>query len=392
MNLPLFAAETPASSGTMFFDSRVCSNPWQVIGVVLLLFSVSLLVSTLMTPFCKRLAAKIGLMDVPNSEGHKLHRKATPLLGGLAILCGWLAPIIAGVIWISCSQSALPDFVGGLQNVRSELIVICLCAVSSVLLGAIDDKYALKAWKKFLVQFLIVLVAVLFGGIRISVFIPSLWITVPITVFWFLFIMNGINFFDNMDGLAAGTAAIAFLFFAAASCVQGQFFICAISLCAAGAAVGFWFFNAAPASIFMGDAGSHLLGFLIAVISAKATYYNPQIASTRFSVLIPLFILAVPVFDTIAVVLIRLYHHKPVYIGDHNHISHRFVRMGLTRPEAVRLIHLLCVVAGLGALPLLWGDFMTCCVLLLQGIVLLLLLTLLQFNSNRNNPTGESPK
>ena len=145
----------------------------------------------------------------------------------------------------------------------------------------------------------------------------------------------------------------------------------------------------------MGDAGSHLIGFLLAVVSARVTYYNPEVASAKFSVLIPLFILAVPVFDAFAVVLIRLHDHKPFYVGDHNHISHRFVRMGLSRPQAVRIIHLLSIVAGLGAIPLLWGDVRTCFLLLAQGIVILLLLTLLQFqtipkqNDNQERPHHE---
>ena len=198
-----------------------------------------------------------------------------------------------------------------------------------------------------------------------------------------------------MDGLSVGTAAIAFVFFTAAAWCGGQFFVAALAACSAGACCGFWLFNRAPASIFMGDAGSHLVGFLLAVVSARVTYYNPEIAAAKYSVLIPLFILAVPIFDAFAVVLIRLHNHKPFYIGDHNHISHRFVRMGLTRPQAVRIIHLLSIVAGLGAIPLLWGDARTCFVLLAQGVVILLILTLLQFqtipkpNDNQETPHHE---
>ena len=142
----------------------------------------------------------------------------------------------------------------------------------------------------------------------------------------------------------------------------------------------------------MGDAGSHLVGFLLAVVSARVTYYNPEVAAGKYSVLIPFFILAAPIFDAFAVVLIRLHNHKPFYIGDHNHISHRFVRMGLTRPQAVRIIHLLSIVAGLGAIPLLWGDARTCFVLLAQGVVILLILTLLQFQTiQKQNDNQEKP-
>ena len=124
---------------------------------------------------------------------------------------------------------------------------------------------------------------------------------------------------------------------------------------------------------------------LLAVISARVTYFNPEISASRLSVLIPVFILAVPIFDTFAVVVIRLLNHKPIYVGDHNHISHRFHHMGMTRKRAVLLVHLLCLIAGLGALPLLWGDERVCFILLAQGAAILLLLTSLQYSGNLNN-------
>jgi UDP-GlcNAc:undecaprenyl-phosphate GlcNAc-1-phosphate transferase len=273
------------------------------------------------------------------------------------------------------------ELTGGFRNISTELVMICVCAVAAVVLGVIDDKHAMRASFKFAGQFLIAFAMVFFGGLHITLFIPSPFLTVPISVFWIVFIMNAMNFFDNMDGLSVGTAAIAFLFFTVAAWSGGQFFVAALSACSAGACCGFWLFNKAPASIFMGDAGSHLVGFLLAVVSARVTYYNPGVAAGRYAVLIPFFILAVPIFDAFAVVLIRLHNHKPFYVGDHNHISHRFVRMGLTRPQAVRIIHLLSIVAGLGAIPLLWGDARTCFLLLAQGVVILLILTLLQFQT-----------
>ena len=359
-------------------------------------FAASFLISLPVVPLCRILARRTGIMDVPKSEGHKLHGKATPLLGGVAILIAWLVPILAGSLALIVAPhiSDFPlkqatkeptifpeELIGGFRNISSELGMICVCAVAAVVLGVIDDKHAMRASFKFAGQFAIAFAMVFFGGLHITLFIPTPFLTVPISVFWIVFIMNAMNFFDNMDGLSVGTAAIAFLFFTVAAWSGGQFFVAALSACSAGACCGFWLFNKAPASIFMGDAGSHLVGFLLAVVSARVTYYNPEVAAAKYSVLIPFFILAVPIFDAFAVVLIRLHNHKPFYIGDHNHISHRFVRMGLTRPQAVRIIHLLSIVAGLGAIPLLWGDARTCFVLLAQGAVILLILTLLQFQT-----------
>ena len=359
-------------------------------------FAASFLIALPVVPLCRILARRTGIMDVPKSEGHKLHGKATPLLGGVAILVSWLIPVAAGVLALLIAPGRFPEEIaGGFRNISGELAAICGCAVAAVVLGVIDDKHAMRASFKFAGQFLIAFVMVFFGGLSITAFLNSPFLTVPISVFWIVFIMNAMNFFDNMDGLSVGTAAIAFLFFTAAAWSGGQFFVAALSACSAGACCGFWIFNKAPASIFMGDAGSHLVGFLLAVVSARVTYYVPGTASApaaKFSILIPFFVLAVPIFDAFAVVFIRIHNRKPFYIGDHNHISHRFVRMGLSRPQAVRIIHLLSVVAGLGAIPLLWGDARTCFLLLVQGLVILLILTLLQFQTISNhNDNQEKP-
>ena len=135
----------------------------------------------------------------------------------------------------------------------------------------------------------------------------------------------------------------------------------------------------------MGDGGSHFLGYMLAVISAKVTYFNPLVSESRLSILIPLFILAVPIFDTLAVIVIRLLNHKPIYVGDHNHISHRFLHMGMSRKRAVLLVHLLCLIAGLGAMPLLWGDERSCLILIAQGVTILLMLTLIQYSGTIQN-------
>ncbi len=343
-------------------------------------FLAAFVLALITTPLCMKLAYRTGYLDIPSSEGHKLHARTTPLLGGLAMCSAWGLTILAGIaaafFW---KPEVMQEHLSGFRSSMTEMIAILLGACASMILGLIDDKRPLKASRKFLGQFIIASLIVISGGIRITVFIDNVFVSCAITVFWFLFLFNAFNFFDNMDGLAVGTGAIAFLFFMTASIVNGQHFVAALSAVSAAAACGFWVYNASPAKIYMGDAGSHFLAFLLAVISSKVTYFNPDIASTRFAVLIPLFVLAVPVFDTFAVVVIRLKNHKPVYVGDHNHISHRFLHMGMSRKRAVQLVHLLVLTGALGALPILWGDIRTCLVLVIQGIVILLLLSLMQY-------------
>ena len=128
----------------------------------------------------------------------------------------------------------------------------------------------------------------------------------------------------------------------------------------------------------MGDSGSHFIGFLAAVIAAKVTCFDAGYSLSRFPVLIPALILALPLFDTLMVVIIRTANKKPFWIGDHNHISHRFVRMGLSRPQAVLTVHLTAFAIALTTLPIYWGDFKTAAILVVQVLMILAIITVLQ--------------
>ena len=336
------------------------------------------------TPLFQKIAEKTDFMDRPKQEDHKKHSKATPLLGGGAMFSAWIIAIIAGYIAI-CSFNTvsfsrdLGNNISGVNYVSGRVFFICLGAFLATLLGLLDDKLALKAGQKFLGQFIIAAIAVSFGDIKISVFFNNPVIIWCISVFWIMLLINAINFFDNMDGLAVGTVTIAMGLFTAVAAMNGQFFIAIFGALTCGVCVGFWFFNHSPATIFMGDSGSHLLGYLLAVMSASVTYFSRDYSLTRFPILIPLFILAIPLFDAFSVVLIRLYHHKPIYIGDHNHLSHRFVKMGMSRKRAVQMVHLMTLIIGLSVLPLLWGDHKTAIVVFVQAMLMLLFISLIQY-------------
>ena len=363
------------------------------------IFIMALGLSLVLTPACLKLAQRLGFLDVPKCEGHKLHAKSTPLLGGVAMYTAWVLTILAALAAVTfiLPDQIMRDILEGVAGIRlvlREFIVIVLCALAALVMGTWDDKHPLKAHHKLYGQIAIAVATATLGGVRITLFLDIPFLSWALTVFWIVFIFNAINFFDNMDGLAVGTAAIAFVFFTTAAIVNEQYFVACLGACSAGAAIGFWFFNHSPASIFMGDGGSHFLGYMLAVVSAKVTYFNPMISESRLSILIPLFILAVPIFDTLAVVVIRLLNHKPIYVGDHNHISHRFLHMGMSRKRSVLLVHLLCLTAGLGAMPLLWGDERSCLILIAQGITILLMLTLIQYSgtvaNKQTEPTQET--
>jgi UDP-GlcNAc:undecaprenyl-phosphate GlcNAc-1-phosphate transferase len=165
--------------------------------------------------------------------------------------------------------------------------------------------------------------------------------------------------------------------------MKGEYFVAALGSVFTGASIGFWFFNHSPATIFMGDSGSHLLGYMLAILGCMVTYYKADIGDSKFSVLIPIFILALPLFDTLAVVVIRWKLGKPFYIGDHNHISHRFMKMGMSRKRAVLMVHLLALTIGMSVLPILWGDERTVVISLIQAVTILLIISLLQYSGKK---------
>jgi len=344
------------------------------------------------TPICRILAIKTGFIDKPAEQLHKGHKEATPLLGGLAICLAIFSTVIFGLIASKSlgSQMMTKDVMAnlsGVTKVTSRMIAIGLAGVLAMLLGLYDDRFNMSAKAKLGGQFVVAAIAATWGGVEISAFIGISAISWCLTVFWIVLMMNAINFFDNMDGLAIGTAAIAFSFFTIAAAMRGQYFVAALGATFAGSSIGFWFFNHSPATIFMGDSGSHLLGYMLAILGCMVTYYKSNVQDSRFSVLIPVFILAMPLFDLVAVTIIRWKIRKPFYIGDHNHISHRFLKMGMSRRMSVMLVHLLALTIGMSVLPLLWGDERTTVVSLIQAVTVLIIVSLLQKSGKKEQNT-----
>ena len=343
--------------------------------------------SLIYTPLFRRIALKIGFHDQPASQGHKGHKEPTPLLGGPAICLALLSTVALGMLLVSSmKRSDIPIAVAkhlpGVSAVSPRLAALAAGAVLATLLGLYDDKFNMSAKAKFGGQFVVAAIAVTWGGARTSAFIADPIISWGVSVLWIMVVINAIDFFDNMDGLAAGIAAIAFSLFTICAALGGQYFVAVFGAAATGAVIGFWFYNHTPASIFMGDSGSHLLGYLLAVTGSMVTYYetNGSFQShSRLSILLPLFILALPLFDLVAVTVIRWKLGKPFYVGDHNHISHRFMKMGMKRSMAVLTIHLLALTIGLAVLPLLWGGPGTTVVVLVQAATLLLMVSVIQY-------------
>ena len=353
---------------------------WTVI--YLFCFIAGASATLVLTPIFRVIARKTNFMDVP-ADNHKGHRKATPLLGGLSLFTGWILCIAFGIAAVHLNiipgfSKLFAEHLPGFGLATQKLLFIIAGAAVAVLLGLVDDKFPMSAQAKFIGQFFVALIAVFGGGIRVNLFMPDNWFVISASIFWIMLMMNSINFFDNMDGLAVGTIAIAMGFFSIIAALNQQYFIAVLCALNCGICCGFWFYNANPATIFMGDSGSHFIGYLAAIVAAQVTFFDADFSLSRFPVLMPLFILALPLFDTAMVVAIRTKNRKPFWIGDHNHISHRFVRMGFTRKQAVNLVHLMALTVGMGILPVFWGDFKTAAVLVIQACLMLGLITFVQ--------------
>jgi UDP-GlcNAc:undecaprenyl-phosphate GlcNAc-1-phosphate transferase len=308
--------------------------------------------TTLLTlPLWQSWCRRVGLVDDP---GHrKIHTQAIPLAGGLAVLTGILLPLTAAVVAVKChllnAQSA-DSLAYGLTQRASQLAALLGGAVAMTCLGALDDKHELRPALKFTGQFLIAAM-VAAAGVRITLFVPSLVFSYAITILWILTVTNAFNFMDFMNGLCTGLGAIAALIIAIASARHEYHLVAALSFLVGGATLGFLPWNFPRASAFLGDAGSHLVGFLLSVLAILPHFYSEKHPHT-LAVLSPLLILAIPLTDLAWVVLLRLRLGKPFYVGDTNHLSHRLVRAGLTNVQAVILIWI--VAAGVGVLVFLF--------------------------------------
>jgi UDP-GlcNAc:undecaprenyl-phosphate GlcNAc-1-phosphate transferase len=230
--------------------------------------------------------------------------------------------------------------------------------------GVIDDRRSLGAMPKLLVQAATAFVIAALFDVRLLTLLETSyglgpWPSVIITVLWIVVVTNAINFMDNMDGLAGGVSAIAASLFMAACLVNRQWFIAATLALLVGALIGFLVFNFPPAKIFMGDGGSLVIGFILAILTARTTYYAPDdpypgqaMGTAWYGVFMPLVVLAVPLYDFVTVTAIRLRQGRSPFVGDQQHFSHRLVQRGMSKRGAVVVIWAATAVTGIGGIAL----------------------------------------
>jgi UDP-GlcNAc:undecaprenyl-phosphate GlcNAc-1-phosphate transferase len=278
-----------------------------------------------LTPIMRKLAISVGAVDAPNIA-RKEQKEPIPYLGGVAIALG--------VVIASYSSLLAVDF--SLETFRLASFVL-VPAIAISVMGLIDDLRGLQPWPRLIAQTLtgVIVAIILTLTDTMGVAFGNPILNYAISILWIVGVCNSINFFDNLDGGAAGTVAVisTFLFFIAFD--RQQILVSALAIVTAGATAGFLIWNRAPAKIYMGDAGALFLGIIISVLTIRL---RPDVSSQLASLAIPLALMAVPILDTTVAVTSRIYRGISPLTGGRDHLSHRLIRIGIARRNTAFLL------------------------------------------------------
>jgi UDP-GlcNAc:undecaprenyl-phosphate GlcNAc-1-phosphate transferase len=336
-----------------------------------------------------RVSKRIGAMDTAPIDGQiKAEQRSVPNTGGIAIAAGIMLPLISALLLFTfLDAETLPKMFEPMQEhlegIRSRTMMawgVIGCALGLHVLGVIDDRRPMGAWGKLIIMLIPGLVCALVLDTRLMTLLDGhvggIWASVLVTVLWFVIVTNAMNFIDNMDGLAGGVAAIAGAFFLASAIINGQWFVGAMLALMVGSCLGFLVFNFPPAKIFMGDGGSLLLGFMLAFLTTRTTYIADDSASSGawYGVLMPLAVLAVPLYDMLSVIIIRLAQGRNPMVGDLQHFSHRMRDRGISARSTVLIVYGLTAATGCAGLLLARVEPWMAVVLGVQILVLLITL------------------
>ncbi len=307
--------------------------------LLVLIFGISLGISYLLTPLMRNIALKTGILSKP--ERRKVHTKPVPYLGGLGI---YFAFVIATLAVFYVNPQLKREFS---EQIKGLLIGGTLI----VILGLWDDIRNIRAITKLLGQ--VVVALVLFGyKFRIELFtnpfggeihIPLFW-SALLTVVWIVGVINALNLIDGLDGLAAGVTLIASIALLSIALSLHNYITVLLLVTLAGSALGFLRLNFYPARIFMGDAGSMFLGYILASCVLLEIQYK---AATAVALLIPITALTIPIYDTSMAVVRRVLKRTPIFRADKKHLHHRLLSMGLSHKQVVLFLYLVCAYFGI---------------------------------------------
>ena len=335
----------------------------------ILLFSFS--VSAILTPVMRLVALKLNIVDVPG--GRKIHEKPTPLLGGVAIVVAFSVALLANMV------------------LERDIIFLLCGGVVVALMGLMDDWRGVSARLKLFVQILIVLVLI-HSGIVLNLFPDAMWgywLNVLFTILWIIGITNAMNFIDGMDGLASGIAAIMAMFMGMVAFQTGQPFMGWIAVAMMGSCLGFLPFNAGlkrPASIYLGDAGSTFIGFMLAALAIKGDWSD---SSRIVSFSAPVLIFWVLIYDMAYITVERIVTGKVKsvkewidYVGT-DHIHHRLYTLLGDKRKAVFFIYFLCAALGISAITLRYARPIDGVLLVIQAFLITILVSITEYSGRK---------
>ena len=324
---------------------------------------------------------------VARPSDDRFHKSVVPIGGGIAIFWTIAIVFLAGLAVVKFViepgllgwfDESVTVHVEGFLGKANDLLIVLGAGLALHLVGLWDDKKRLGPLVKLIAQFVIAIVVAVFADIRVEFFIENQVVTTALSVVWIVLIINVFNFLDNMDGLSAGVAGIASVVLFAAAALSGQVFIGALGLVFIGSLLGFLIFNFPPAKIFMGDCGSLVVGYFIAILTLRTTYYHQEEGGGFYVVLMPLVVMAVPLYDFASVTFLRISQGKSPFVGDTQHFSHRIKRRGLSDTQTVLTLYLATICTGVSAVFLYEVELMGAVLILAQTVMILTIIAILE--------------
>lgn len=373
--------------------------------LVLILVAVAFLIAWPVCGLVRGWSLRAGALDTAAMPGQiKAARRAVPNTGGVGIAAAVFGPMAAGLVALEFVTpgmlpegrwaAALGEHLAGMRSVRPMGWALLAGGLWLHLLGLIDDRRPLGPMLKLACMAAPpLLLALMPQETRLLTLLDGrvggAWLSVAVTVLWFLAVTNAMNFIDNMDGLCAGVAATAGAMFLAATLIGQQWFVAGVLALLVGACAGFLVWNRPPARMFMGDGGSLVIGYLLAFTTTRTTYLDPEGGVTPwYALMMPLVVLAVPLYDMVSVTAIRLSEGRSPFVGDLRHFSHRLVRRGLSTRAAVAVIVGLTGATGISGLLLTRAEPWQAFAIAAQVGLLLAVLGLFEHRAERAAKRG----
>jgi len=360
--------------------------------LAIILFVCVAVFSAVMTAVVMGLAPKYKFVARPTADRH--HSRIVPLGGGIGIFATLGLVIILSLVIVkflvlpgrlTFLSGEVTIHATGFMGKSTQLVWLVVSATLLFLTGLADDIRHLGPKTKLLVQFAAALITTTLAQTRVEFFIHNTIITSVLSAVWIVFVINAFNFLDNMDGLSSGIAIITATCLLTSSVLSGQVFVSALAIVFIATLAGFLVYNFPPAKIFMGDAGSMIVGFFIAVLTLRTTYYHQAHSGQWYPVLLPIIAMAVPLYDFTSVTFLRICQGKSPFVGDTQHFSHRLKRKGLSDTQTVLTLYLATLCTSLGATFLYQVDLSGAILVLVQTFMILIIIAIFESTSRTTN-------